>query len=40
MNFLEDIGPEVIHGYEVCHSLVLFVSLHAESVVFSARCVH
>ena len=23
MNFLEDIGPEVIHGYEVCHTRFL-----------------
>ena len=23
MNFLEDIGPEVIHGYEVRHTILL-----------------
>jgi len=23
MNFVEDIGPEVIHGYEVCHTRLL-----------------
>jgi len=36
MNFLEDIGPEVIHGYEVCYTAVsIFALFVSESVAFS-----
>ena len=40
MNFLEDIGPEVIHGYEVCNPRLLLYAcfIHYQICIFSSRC--
>ena len=40
MNFLEDIGPEVIHGYEVCHiAQIVVATLACTQIGLTEYCI-